>query len=446
MKFSSDFSDWIINAYIASSRPILDAIHNLFDGTFYVFLYITMAVSFLFIIMSIYALFHKKKQKEFSFDESNAPFVTIQIPTYNELAALNCAQKCLDMNYPKDSYEIIIGDDSSKSEISAEIDKFASQHKDMIKVTRRGVNVGFKPGNLNHMLKYTKGEIIVIFDSDFLPNKDFLRNIVAPFQHDKKIAGVQSRWKFLNNDQNVFSFVGSLVVESFHHVYLPFMKKVGKVSFLCGSGEAVRKDLLIKMGGWRSGSLTEDIEFSIRLLKEGYNIAYLENVEVYCEAPFTAKDLYRQQKRWAYGVISSFILHFKNIVSSRKISAKTKLFIHFQGVGYVFTMLLGLMFITGTISMISHRPAPIEWVKFLSETGMNILLTSGSLIISLIALWKTKRLRHWWKVITYSLSVGLVMVVHVNEGIFKSILGGRMEWFMLNKLGNTKKIKDRSPQ
>jgi cellulose synthase/poly-beta-1,6-N-acetylglucosamine synthase-like glycosyltransferase len=440
MSFYNEISSKMINSYIAANRPILDFIHMVFDNTFYVFLYITIGVSFLFMIMSIYAIFYKKSRKEYSFNESKTPFVTIQIPTFNELAALNCAQKCLEMDYPKDRYEIIIGDDSNRSEISEKIDEFASQHPDKIKVTRRESNIGFKPGNLNNMLKHTRGDIIVIFDSDFLPNKNFLRNVVAPFQHDSKIAGVQARWKFLNNDQNAYAFTGSLVGEAFHHVYLPFMKKIGKVSFLCGSGEAVRKDLLVKMGGWRSGSLTEDIEFSVRLLSEGYKIKYLEDVEVYCEAPFTAKDLYRQQKRWAYGVISSFISHFKNVVTSKKIDTKTKVFIHFQGIGYMFTMLLGLLFITGLISMVSHRPAPIEWMKFLSETGRNILLTSGSLVISLIALWRTRRLRHWWRVITTSLSIGLVMVYHVNEGIIKSILGGRMEWFMLKKLGNTKKM------
>ncbi|MGV8086301.1 MAG: glycosyltransferase [Candidatus Woesearchaeota archaeon] len=441
MSTYASISNWLIDNYVAANRPILNFIHLFFDNIFHILLYIAMSVSFLFIIMGVYAIITKKNKAEYVLNESKAPFVTIQIPTYNELAALNCAQKCLEMNYPNDKYEIIIGDDSNKPEISKKIDEFVAKHSGMVKVTRRGNNIGFKPGNLNNMLKHTKGDIIIIFDSDFLPEKNFMRRMVAPFQYDKKIAGVQSRWKFINNNQNAYAFMGSIIVEAFHHVYLPFMKRFGKVSFLCGSGEAIRKDLLIQAGGWKSGSLTEDIECSIRLLKEGYNIVYLEDVEVYCEAPFTAKDLFRQQKRWAYGVISSLVGHFRAIFASKKISLKTKMFIQFQGLGYIFTTLLGLMFITGTISLLSHEPAPIEWARFLSETGFNILLTSGSMLISIVALWRTKRLKQWWRVITTALSIGLVMVYHVNEGIFKALMGGRMQWFMLTKIGNTKKVK-----
>jgi cellulose synthase/poly-beta-1,6-N-acetylglucosamine synthase-like glycosyltransferase len=444
-QFYRQLSDSMITWYISLNRPILDAIHYFFDKTFYFFLYLTVIVSVFFMIISIYELIRRKSKREYEFNEKDVPFVTIQIPTYNELAALNCAQRCLDMDYPKDKYEIIIGDDSNKPEISKKIDKFASKssekYPNMIKITRRGANVGYKPGNLNHMLKYTNGEIIVIFDSDFLPEQGFLKRIVAPFQADKKIAGVQTRWKFINNNQNIFAFLGSLVVEGFHHVYLPFMKRVGKVSFLCGSGEAVRKSLLVKMGGWKSGSLTEDIEFSVRLLTAGHNIVYLEDLEVLCEAPFTAKDLYRQQMRWAFGVISALATHFFGIVTSRRISLKRKFFIHFQASGYMFTMLVGILFLTGMISLISNRPAPIDWPKFLSETAVNFAITSGIFLVSFVALLRTKRMSMWWKAIFSCLTIGLVVIYYVNKGIVKALLGGQMEWFMLNKKGNTKRIR-----
>ena len=122
-------------------------------------------------VMSVYIMFAKTKKKEKMFIEHKAPFVTIQIPTFNELAAIRCAKKCLEFDYPKNKYEILIGDDSSNKEVSKKIDAFAAKY-DNVSVTRRGNNLGFKAGNLNNMLKISKGEILVLFDSDFIPKRD----------------------------------------------------------------------------------------------------------------------------------------------------------------------------------------------------------------------------------------------------------------------------------
>ena len=53
-------------------------------------------------------------------DTNHYPTVTVQIPTYNELAALNCAKCCLNFDYPAEKIQIMIGDDSSLPEISAQ--------------------------------------------------------------------------------------------------------------------------------------------------------------------------------------------------------------------------------------------------------------------------------------------------------------------------------------
>ena len=104
------------------------------------------------------------------------PNITVQIPTYNEIAALNCAERCLKFEYPKEHLQIIIGDDSDDPLISKRIDEFASLNS-QIEISRRGTNNGYKPGNLNAMLKKSRGDYILIFDSDFLPKRDFLAKL-----------------------------------------------------------------------------------------------------------------------------------------------------------------------------------------------------------------------------------------------------------------------------
>ncbi|HDD72727.1 MAG TPA: glycosyltransferase, partial [Candidatus Aenigmarchaeota archaeon] len=142
-------------------------IHELSLSFYGVILIPMILFSIIFYLLALYGIFSgkDKKQRRFSVKGEQLPFVTIQIPTRNEPVALRCAERCLRFDYPKDRFEIIIGDDSDNPEVSRMIDRFAAKHP-QIRVTRRGSNKGFKAGNLNYMLKYSKGDIIVVFDSD----------------------------------------------------------------------------------------------------------------------------------------------------------------------------------------------------------------------------------------------------------------------------------------
>jgi len=320
-------------------------------------------------------------------------------------------------------------------DVSKRIDEFASKNP-LIKITRRGKNIGFKAGNLNHMLKNSKGDIIVIFDSDFMPEKDFLRRIVTPFIYDKKLTGVQARWKFINHDKNFTSILATSILTVFHHISLPFTKNRKGIAFLCGSAEAVKKDVLIQLGGWETGSLTEDIEYSFRLLKLGHRIKYIPTLECDGEVPTTPGDLYKQQKRWAYGVVKSFKKHYVGIWNNKKIGLEEKFLIQFLCSGYFLAILLIMLISFGTLSLVTHEPATIQWSKFFYEFFRNILLTSGLLGASVIAFYKNNKTKYIVKMILSAFSIGLVMTYHVNVGIFKVFFKKHMPWFMLNKEGN----------
>lgn len=427
--------DWLTIINNPYSRAILDKINLIFDSFFNFLLFLTIVLSLTYLTITIYTFFSKRKSQErYDFYEEKAPFVTVQIPTYNELAAIQCAKKCLEFDYPKDKYEIIIGDDSSNKEVSRRISTFAKSHK-LIRITRRGNNLGYKAGNLNHMLKFSKGELLVIFDSDFAPPEDFLRKIVVPFR-DSSVGAVQARWNISNANQNIISILGSTITSVCHQIILPFTFRKKKLSFLCGSAEAVRKDVLIKLGGWKHGSLTEDIEYSLRLLKNGYSIIYLEDLTCDGEAPHKPVDLYRQQMRWAYGVISSFKEHGYSILTNKKKVAEEKVYIYLTISGYMLSFLIMSLFLTGFISFITHRPEPINLSLFFSELGRNVLFTSGLVVTAIVAQGMNKNAKSMMRVIGSFFSYGFVVVYYVNKGILSALFNKKMEWFMLSKNAN----------
>ncbi|MBI4918543.1 glycosyltransferase [archaeon] len=423
----------IFDQYQALGRPILDYVHIIFDDVFKIFLVVTVIASFLFLVMTIYVLINRRKEQELT--GNYTPKVTVQIPTYNELVALRCAKACLNFDYPKDKYEILIGDDSSDETISDKILNFV-QNYPIMKVLKREKNIGFKPGNLNNLLKHTNGEFIVIFDSDFVPPKDFLKRIVQPFAHDEKIAAVQAKWTFINQNQNLISILASTILNVYHYVTLPFIKKVRQISFLCGSAEAVRKSTLVRLGGWDSGNLTEDIEYSIRMLNSGYKAVYLPDLTCDSEVPYTPKDLYKQQMRWAYGVIYSIKKHFKKILFNHQTTLKDKTCVGIVVGGYLLAVSLAGLFSFGFLSLITHPPEPINWSILIYETLRNIIITSGLLISSIVATIQSENSRKLLPMIVSSFSYGLITTYYVNKGIFKAILGRPMHWFMLNKKGN----------
>ena len=95
-----------------------------------------------------------------------------------------------------------------------------------------------------------------------------------------------------------------------------------------------------------------------------------------------------------------------------------------------------MLFATGTLSFVTDAPGPINLIRFFSEFGRNIVLTSGIIIASTFAMIKSKNLKKFFAMVIASFSIGLVVTYYVNLGILKVIFNRPMHWFMLSKEGN----------
>ncbi|MCC7300787.1 MAG: glycosyltransferase [Verrucomicrobia bacterium] len=416
----------------------MNTLHEWIEAGLNVAMMATFALSSIYMVFTVLALLLRRKvAAQPPPMTENLPTVTVQIPTYNELAALNCAANCLAFDYPREKLQILIGDDSNDIGISAQIDAFAAKNP-FVRVCRRGKNIGFKPGNLNHMLHQTTGDYILILDSDFLPEPGFLRRIVQPVIENPALAGVQSTWRISNTHQNHTTLMGAGIINVIHVVILPLIKRFANTGVFCGSGELVRKDLLIQNGGWTLGALTEDVDYSLRIIASGHRIAYLDDLHIACEVPYAPRDLCRQQMRWAYGVMRAFMNHGFKMIRSKLTGVRTKLAAICFGGGYImvscllFTMVLGFLnFASGWGLQTTELP------ETALQTAGNILFTCGMLISSLCASFIAgASLRSLGKLIVASLTLGVVLIFFVGKGIFKALFGLSMHWFMVRKNGN----------
>jgi cellulose synthase/poly-beta-1,6-N-acetylglucosamine synthase-like glycosyltransferase len=381
---------------------------------------------------AIFNLFSKKEYKTYQ-KPPYWPSVTIQIPVFNDPVAIRCAKSCLKFDYPKDKFDIIFADDS-RDVTKKVIDNFVKKHPNKIRVFRRNTREGFKSGALNNVLKHSKGDIIVIFDSDFVPSRKFLKGIVKPFFEDDKIAIVQSRMGYINHNQNFITKLASTFLMIYHNFYCPMSGKMG-ITFFCGTHGAIRKDVLLEAGGWNERNITEDAELSIKIFKKGYKSVYLPNLKVKGELPFTFEAFVRQQMRWTYGMTRTFIDNAKSIWFGNRFSLSQKALMTYLTFGGLIFPFVVVMTIAGLLGMITGTPHPITLEELLN-TFKNFAITSGFFIISFIALKRENKLSLYKSSFFSTLTVGIVLSIFNAVALLRAIFNRPMIWYRTPKFGS----------
>ena len=272
----------------------------------------------------------KKEENVAKFDLSNSnevPFVTIQLPVYNEFYVM---ERLLDniaqIEYPREKIEIQVLDDSTDESIqstSQHIKKLQQSGLD-IKHVLRDDRIDFKAGALREGLKIAKGEFIAIFDADFLPQKDWLYKTV-PYFKDKNIGVVQTRWGHLNRDYSLLTKVQAFALDA--HFTLEQTGRNSKDHFINFNGTAGiwRKKCIEDAGNWHGDTLTEDLDLSYRAQLKKWKFKYLENVETPAELPVVISAARTQQFRWNKGGAENFRKMLWKIVKSKNTPLKTKI-------------------------------------------------------------------------------------------------------------------------
>ena len=272
----------------------------------------------------------KTREKCDTFDltkSEETPYVTIQLPVFNEMYVM---ERLLDnialIEYPKDKLEIQVLDDSTDETVvttKAHIERLAASGLDIKHITRTDRS-GFKAGALKEGLEIAKGEFIVIFDADFLPQPNWLKRTI-PYFKNKKIGVVQTRWGHINRDYSLLTKIQAFALDA--HFTLEQVGRNSKGHFINFNGTAGiwRKECIIDAGNWEGDTLTEDLDLSYRAQLKNWEFKYLEDVETPAELPVVISAARSQQFRWNKGGAENFRKMVWRVVKSENISTKTKI-------------------------------------------------------------------------------------------------------------------------
>lgn len=269
------------------------------------------------------------------------PTVDIFVPTYNEDAVLlaNTLAAAKNIDYPADKFVVwLLDDGGSVQKRNAsnvpEAQAATRRHEELkrlcsdlgVNYLTRERNVHAKAGNLNNGLDHSTGELIVVFDADHAPARDFLQETVGYFEEDERLFLVQTPHFFLNPDpieRNLRTFeTMPSENEMFYGIIQRGLDKWNG-AFFCGSAAVLRRQALKETEGFSGVSITEDCETALALHSRGWNSLYVDKPLIAGLQPATFASFIGQRSRWAQGMMQ--ILIFRQPLFRRGLSFTQRL-------------------------------------------------------------------------------------------------------------------------
>ncbi len=358
-------------------------------------------------------------------DDAELPRVTVQLPIYNErYVAPQLVLAVLDLDYPTDRLEIQVLDDSTDDtteRIHALLEDAAtgSRRLPRVRCIRRSERDGFKAGALQHGLETAEGELIAIFDADFVPGRDFLRRTVPAFG-DPEVGMVQARWDHLNRYESLFTGAQAVLLDGHFLVEQEARYRSGCFFNFNGTAGVWRREAIDDAGGWRADTLTEDLDLSYRSQLAGWRFKLLTDFAVPAVLPARANDFKSQQHRWAYGSAQTMRKLLGRILRSPvRLRVKLAAAAHLtSGFCYPLLVALGLLLVPA-ILIREESPRLVLWV----DAPLFLLGTVAVAACYVVGQRRAgRRGLMTWLEVPFAMSVGIGLSLHNAAAVVKGLV------------------------
>ena len=312
-------------------------------------------------------------------------------------------------DYPKKLLEIQLLDDSTDDTVDIIARKAADYQAQGfdIKHIRRADRTGFKAGALAHGLTLARGEFIAIFDADFVPKPNYLKESI-PYFSDPEVGVVQSRWGHLNEDYSLITRMQAFGLDAHFTVEQVGRNAGGHFINFNGTAGVWRKSTITDAGGWSADTLTEDLDLSYRAQQRGWRFVYLEGLVSPAELPVTVPAVKSQQYRWTKGAAECARKNLGNVWRAPELSLATKWYASFHLLNssiFIATLLTALL----SVPMLALHLG-WAWLTFFQL----------SLIIMGVFYWTAFRRKggtFWEFVVTFPTFLGIMLGLSLHNAV-----------------------------
>jgi 1,2-diacylglycerol 3-beta-glucosyltransferase len=243
-------------------------------------------------------------------DLANPPTVSLLVSAKNEEAVIGqLIENLCTLDYPVEKYEVWAIDDASSDRTAQILDDLAPQYPQLRVLHRPAGAGGGKSGALNQVLPMTQSDILAVFDADAKVSPDLLRRVI-PFFDDENMGAVQVRKAVANPGENFWTKgqQAEMALDSFLQQQ---RVAIGGIGELRGNGQFVRRRALESCGCWNEETITDDLDLTIRLHLDRWDVGFCLSPWVNEEGVTQAVSLWHQRSRWAEGGYQRYLDYWR---------------------------------------------------------------------------------------------------------------------------------------
>ncbi len=265
------------------------------------------SILFLFLLFMAVTIVISLFRKEESFDFE--PELSVIIPCYNEEDnIIPCLSSVIASDYPSGKYEIIVADDGSADRTKERVRIFMEDNKSY-KIRLLSLQHGGKSAALNKAISESKKEIFLTLDADTTISKNCIREMVCQFK--RKEVGAVNGISLTKEPKNILERFQQVEYYYNNLVRVGFTKLFDSGIWFFGASACYRRNVFGKKEEIFSGTLTEDMDISLKITERGYKVLTSSRAVSFTKAPDKVMDLFRQRMRWWFGVLEALVKNRK---------------------------------------------------------------------------------------------------------------------------------------
>ncbi len=383
---------------------------------------------------------------------ADLPAVTVQLPLFNEMyVAERLLNAVAQIRYPRDRFQIQILDDSTDETqdiCQRKVADLRERFPDLdVAYVHRKDRTGFKAGALDNGMRTAKGELVLIFDADFVPDAHILEQAVHHFV-DPKVAVVQCRWEHLNRDFSALTHAQALMLDGHFIMEHAGRNRGGRFFNFNGTAGIWRRTAIADAGGWQHDTLTEDMDLSYRAQLRGWRFVYLPDIAAPAELPVEMLAFKAQQFRWAKGSLQVARKLLPTILRSNvSFGQKVEAVFHLtNNISYPLLLVLSLLLLPNLALRTEHGLLEVLTIDMPLFFGTTLSLASFYLlsqkeIALLTGAVPGPSMRAALRRLPLVLSLGIGLCVNQTRAVLEALLGRESEFVRTPKHGIRGKLE-----